>query len=61
MSELTGPLGGDAVGLGDALLKNDPAAWHRFMSQLVPTLKHVVPKPESKKKRKKKGPAGGLY
>jgi len=61
MSELTGPLGGDAVGLGDALLKNDAAAWHRFMSQLVPTLKNVVPKPESKKKRKKKGAAGGLY
>ena len=61
MSELTGPLGGDATALGDTLLKNDAAAWHRFMSQLVPTLKHVVPKPESKKKRKKKGAAGGLY
>jgi hypothetical protein len=61
MSELTGPLGGDLTALGDTLLKNDASAWHRFMSQLVPTLKNVVPKPESKKKRKKKGVAGGLY
>ena len=65
MGELTGPLGGDLTAAGDAILKNDLRGWHRLMGQLVPTLKHVVPKPAKKKrktkKKKKKGPAGGLY
>ena len=61
--ELTGPFGSDIAGTLDFVMSDKGKKdLHRLLKQVSPTAGMIVPKPASKKKkRKKKGPAGGLY
>ena len=60
--ELTGPFGSDIAGTLDFVMSDKGKKdLHRLLKQVSPTAGMIVPKPGSKKKRKKKGAAGGLY
>ena len=61
--ELTGPLGSDMAGTLDFLMsKKGEKDLRKLLGQIAPTSRQILPKQKkTKKKRKKKGPAGGLY